>query len=1367
MKKLLSILMILSSFLAFSQSTGIAAYIEARDSVGSVATPTVPTSSPLLLVHDGVPSSKSRQITLFRLQQLIGGPSAVGTANNINISDGAGVFTTSNFFLDGDTLTNSAGDTYVMNQGAIIINIPPDSIFSDYDQSIIADVAISPNGFLSRNSIWMGNGHTLLNNASNLAVFGDRNIVGDGVTFANGALSLVAGATNAAEAYGSVTTGIGARVLSPAFASGSGFAHAFFNGSGSGVKDPTVPYVTARGSAFNVSLNTAAQTDGFGALGAQSAILGGFNHNIPLGADNSAILGGSTIVANTDQNTVWIPKLKIGQGTGGALPAATATDSLLTYASDGTVGYIAKSTLGGAKVFDENYTKPAGDVTLDFHSNGGVVTHDIAFTLQAGLPNRNHYGVLEYNGNADVQNDDAYMRVFHEDRLAGETGIQSSFHRNYFQVQQTGGGGGGNTLRMDVTGLVFYDAPGTTMEAQWSEFGAQLNMNHPSGGTGIYDDSFTSNNSIEFTDGPTGGTTFFRAGEILGTQVTTNADPDVNLTDAANGVIAYDLTDHEFRGYVNGAWSTLGGGAGSVGTVNQIQLTDGAGGFTASSFETSGTTMSAPSTMNFNIVGGLGPAITFEDDIAPLTSGAVNNGTGANPWANTQTNALTLGGTSTAGASRTITTAGLAADVGLNLSAKGSGGIDLSSGSGIVTIDDLSFNDNSINNASGVLTLENLEINGNTLQPVTGSLQLSSNEGGLLLLNSTVGEIDINSGSGEVDFNDDNLINVTEISSSNSGVTAATFEGLIMDGINAGQVNVRNAGIGFYNNSTFPANTVPTIRLQDVTGTADAYFFTSNTGELYVTTDVTDVGVTGGAGTGRHVAVAGSSGTDNQIPFMNSTAKELEYSSNLTFDGTILNVTGQSNVDNLRLDANTLSSTDLNGNIALDPNGTGNNVLGNYTLDGDQTVGAGQDNFVMTYDNGTGLVSLEAATGGGGSVGAADQLDVADGVGGFQSTNFFVFANSMGAPDGSQSAPAYSFDNQATTGMFLSGADLDFSVSNSTKISMTSTESAFFSNLDLTDNSIVTDNNDIGTQAEFTAQNSSAALTEYANIEGHVVDNTNATEDAEIHFNTMQNGTISPALELGTAFGARFYGGIRVSGSITERDTNDDLVLTGNGTGDVQVSDDLDVTNGATFGSTLGNSVTVGIADGTLADTDARIFNILATHNSQATQATLGIYTHAGITNAVAYATLEAEDNELRYYWTDNTSDLRSSATLNDVGTTNGVVIGDQTSDIRLKDLYEFKYGLSEILKINPISFSYNYDVEKRKRVGFSAQEVMKIVPESVYDTNEPLPNGEEGETKLAMDYESLIPVLVKAIQEQNETIEELRKRVEALEGKN
>jgi hypothetical protein len=49
-----------------------------------------------------------------------------------------------------------------------------------------------------------------------------------------------------------------------------------------------------------------------------------------------------------------------------------------------------------------------------------------------------------------------------------------------------------------------------------------------------------------------------------------------------------------------------------------------------------------------------------------------------------------------------------------------------------------------------------------------------------------------------------------------------------------------------------------------------------------------------------------------------------------------------------------------NGNIDIEPNGTGNVLIGNLTFDADQTVGAGQDNYVLTYDNTGGTIQLEA-----------------------------------------------------------------------------------------------------------------------------------------------------------------------------------------------------------------------------------------------------------------------------------------------------------------------------------------------------------------------------------------------------------------------
>lgn len=57
---------------------------------------------------------------------------------------------------------------------------------------------------------------------------------------------------------------------------------------------------------------------------------------------------------------------------------------------------------------------------------------------------------------------------------------------------------------------------------------------------------------------------------------------------------------------------------------------------------------------------------------------------------------------------------------------------------------------------------------------------------------------------------------------------------------------------------------------------------------------------------------------------------------------------------------------DTNIDLNIAAKGTGNIKIGNFTFDADQSVGAGQDNYVLTYDNAGGVISLEAAAGGGG-----------------------------------------------------------------------------------------------------------------------------------------------------------------------------------------------------------------------------------------------------------------------------------------------------------------------------------------------------------------------------------------------------------------
>ena len=89
------------------------------------------------------------------------------------------------------------------------------------------------------------------------------------------------------------------------------------------------------------------------------------------------------------------------------------------------------------------------------------------------------------------------------------------------------------------------------------------------------------------------------------------------------------------------------------------------------------------------------------------------------------------------------------------------------------------------------------------------------------------------------------------------------------------------------------------------------------------TTGTSNIGLT--VPSGREITastLAISDLTSGRVVYT-STNGALVDTTNLTFDGTNLNLTGVLNVDNLRVDGNTLSSTNTNGNIVLDPNGTG------------------------------------------------------------------------------------------------------------------------------------------------------------------------------------------------------------------------------------------------------------------------------------------------------------------------------------------------------------------------------------------------------------------------------------------------------------
>jgi hypothetical protein len=115
------------------------------------------------------------------------------------------------------------------------------------------------------------------------------------------------------------------------------------------------------------------------------------------------------------------------------------------------------------------------------------------------------------------------------------------------------------------------------------------------------------------------------------------------------------------------------------------------------------------------------------------------------------------------------------------------------------------------------------------------------------------------------------------------------------------------------------------------------------------------------------------------------------------------------------------------------------------------------------------------------------------------------------------------------------------------------------------------------------------------------------------------------------------------------------------------------------------------------------------------------------------------------------------------LGDTNVSVIEGQVgftaaSDRRLKEqISKTKYGLETLLKLVPVD--YLLKSNGLAQIGFIAQDLKPLVPEAVNGTEGDI---EKGET-LGITYTTLIPILTKAIQEQQSQIDSQAKQIKIL----
>lgn len=102
--------------------------------------------------------------------------------------------------------------------------------------------------------------------------------------------------------------------------------------------------------------------------------------------------------------------------------------------------------------------------------------------------------------------------------------------------------------------------------------------------------------------------------------------------------------------------------------------------------------------------------------------------------------------------------------------------------------------------------------------------------------------------------------------------------------------------------------------------------------------------------------------------------------------------------------------------------------------------------------------------------------------------------------------------------------------------------------------------------------------------------------------------------------------------------------------------------------------------------------------------------------------------------------------------------------------------SVSVVTQLQPVSFSYDKQwadklkISNESQYGFVTADVQKVLPALVRKTAKDYTSGKNtfrSATVSKVDYESLIPLLVGSIKEQQEQIEQLKKEINALKSRN
>ncbi len=268
--------------------------------------------------------------------------------------------------------------------------------------------------------------------------------------------------------------------------------------------------------------------------------------------------------------------------------------------------------------------------------------------------------------------------------------------------------------------------------------------------------------------------------------------------------------------------------------------------------------------------------------------------------------------------------------------------------------------------------------------------------------------------------------------------------------------------------------------------------------------------------------------------------------------GTFTAIVGESAaIDNITIDANTISSTDSNGNITLDPNGTG-------------VIDIPTDTKLQLRDS---AIFINSSTDGQLDIDADAELEITAPIVDIDASTSVNISNDLKL-DSDAAVVSLGADGEVTL-THEHNVGVTLNVENSGTNSVTDI-------LKLQAQSSGTPAVGIGTGIEFSTETAAGNLETGGVIESSASGLTPTSEEFDMIFKTMSSGGAAAERLKLNGSGATI-GNINVDGNtIISTDTNGNIALTPNGTGEVDISK-VDIDGGAIDGAIIGaNSAAAG-----------------------------------------------------------------------------------------------------------------------------------------------------------------------------------------------